>query len=73
MRTRYSDENLEELFTTYWSHIRRLEGKVYLGFEGKAKDSVCKKEMSIAEALQHLINCLNITYSPDKFNQGDDK
>jgi hypothetical protein len=68
MKTEYPDKVLRQLFTTHWKHIKDLEGKVYLGFEGKDKDSICKKEMSVAEALQHLINCLNITYSPDKFN-----
>ena len=42
-------------------HIPSVDHSIYLN------------HLSIKEALQHLINCLNITYSPDKFNQGDDK
>jgi hypothetical protein len=37
-------------------HIPSVDQSIYLN------------HLSIKDALQHLINCLNITYSPDKFN-----
>ena len=77
MSKEYPDKTLHQLFTTHWKHIQDLEEeivslkieRVYLGHRHEGVDAPTEiRSMKITEALQHLINCLNITYSPDKFN-----
>ena len=46
---------------------RRVEVKFNTDGRPDTSGEFCKS-MSIADALQHLIDCLDITYSPDKFN-----
>jgi hypothetical protein len=72
------DQYNRKAFERLSNVVINLEAKIHLleaarsndrvSLEHKFKEHTWIKNIPIKEALQHLINCLNITYSPDKFN-----
>jgi len=52
----------------YASYINQNLGKVNVPTRNPAAAWKLQEPITIKEAVQHIINCLNITYSPDKFN-----
>ena len=63
------DKEAREAIKLTKERLDELEDRIHMPFLGEdGKASSYFHSMSVNDAIQHLINCLDITYSPDKFN-----